>query len=302
MGRPQRSSNLTPGEYRFDKFVYARMYGPNGYYSNGNGVGVDFNTYVNQDTGLAERIGKWLDEQWSNFGRPDPYPVYEIAAGDGTLCRKLLAQDLECKKSVRYTAVESNSLYCQSFPSEVEVIQQFDKPPLFGVIIGNEFLDTQPPRFVSFMDGHWRELFITVADTATYEWRVLDEQLPSTLETIKGMTGSAPWIQMAADVMKNMTQAFTGSVLMIDYGYQTTVEFPGKRWFRSNHKFRNVPFLDLQIQADLSCGIPIDQLGELFYPPSVTSQAVWLDQPSHKHEDFYVLQWRLAKGKLETNE
>ncbi len=62
MDRPRRFTNLTPGLYRFDQFYWARMYGPGGYYETGNGVGVDFNTFVNQDLGLVERIGRWLDK------------------------------------------------------------------------------------------------------------------------------------------------------------------------------------------------------------------------------------------------
>lgn len=297
MGNTRRLANLTSGLYRFDQFYWARIYGPGGYYENGNGVGVDFNTFVNQDWGLVERIGRWLDDEWIRLGQPDPYPVYEIAAGDGTLCRKLLAQDLACRSALRYTAVESNPLYQQSFPEEVEVIQRFVEPPTFGVMFANELNGQQPMRFVSYRDNRWQELFVRVADTATYEWHDLNEPLPATLQAIKGMNGSAPWIQQAADLLHNLTRNLTGSVLMLDYGFRNTTDFPGKPWFKCWLKYKEVPALDLTILPDMSTLIPVDQLEELFQPATVTEQATWIKGEPAPHDDFYAMEWYLQNGQ-----
>lgn len=298
MDRPERPTNLTPGLYRFDQFYWARMYGPGGYYETGNGVGVDFGTFVTIDNSLSNRIGKWLDDEWVRLGKPNPYPVYEIAAGDGTLCRKLLAQDLACRSALRYTAVESNPLYQQSFPEEVTVIQRFVEPPLFGVIIGNELIDSQAPRFVSYRDNRWQELFIRVGDTATYEWHDLNEPLPTTLQAIKGMDGSAPWVQQAADLLHNLTRNLTGSVLMLDYGHRTTTDFPGKPWFRCWLNDKLVPALNLNILPDMSALLPVDQLEELFQPATVTEQATWIKGERAPHDGFYALEWRLTNGTI----
>lgn len=297
MDRTKRPTNLTPGLYRFDDFYAARIYGPGGYYQSGNGVGLDFHTYVNQETGLAQRIGQWLDDEWGRLGQPDPYPVHEMAAGDGTLSRKLLAQHLACRSALRYTAVESNPLYKDSFPEEVTVIQRFMEPPSFGVIIGNELIDSQAPRFVSYREGRWQELFVQVSDIATYEWHDLNETLPDTLQAIKGMHGSAPWVQQAADLLHDLTANLTGSVLMIDYGFRRTTDFPGKPWFRcwKNHKL--VPALDLSIVADMSSFLPVDQLEELFWPAQVTEQATWLSSTDAPHDGFYVMEWHLVDGQ-----
>ena len=298
MGNTKRSSNLTSGVYRFDEFSWARIYGPGGYYENGNGVGVDFNTFVNQDLGLVERIGRWLDDEWVRLGRPNAYPVYEIAAGDGTLCRKLLAQDLACRSASQYTAVESNPLYKDSFPDGVVVAQRLDEAPTFGVMFANELNGQQPMRFVSYRDNRWQELFIRVTDTATYEWHDLNEPLPKTLEAIKGMNGSAPWIQQAADLLHNLTRNLTGSVLMLDYGIRKTTNFPGKPWFKCWLNYKQVPALDLTILPDMSTLIPVDQLEELFQPATVTEQATWIKGEPAPHDDFYALEWRLTNGTI----
>jgi SAM-dependent MidA family methyltransferase len=289
----QRTTNLTPGLYRFDQFYWARIYGPGGYYETGNGVGKDFETFVSLDNKLSDRIGQWLDAEWERLGKPNPYPVYEIAAGNGTLCRKLLAQNLACRSALRYTAVESNPLYKESFPDEVAVTQQLDQPPAFGVMFANELLDVQPMRFVSFRDDRWQELFIRVADTAIYEWHDLNEPIPATLQAIKGMDGSAPWIQQAADLLHNLTRNLTGSVLMLDYGFRNTTDFPGSQWFNcvKNNKLQRS--LDLTIQCDMSTLIPIDQLEELFRPAKVTEQSTWIQNSLTVHDGFYAMEWFL---------
>ena len=199
---------------------------------------------------------------------------------------------------MKYTAIESNPLYEQSFPENVKVIQCFDEPPSFGVIIGNELIDSQAPRFVSYRDDRWQELFIRIAETATYEWHDLNERLPQTLQAIKGMDGSAPWIQQAADLLHTLTQHLTGSVLMLDYGYRYTVDFPGKPWFRCwlNHKL--VPALNMNILPDMSAFFPLDQLEELFHSASVTEQATWVRGEPTPHDNFYVLEWRFTNGTI----
>lgn len=297
MGNAERPASLTTGIYRFDQFYTARIYGPGGYYENGNGVSVDFDTFVTVDNHLSTRIGKWLDDEWVRLGKPDPYPVYEIAAGDGTLCRKLLALDLVCRSAIQYTAVESNPLYQNSFPDDVTVLQRFEEPPTFGVMFANELNGQQPMRFVSHRDGRWQELFIRVADTATYEWHDLDEKLPTTLQAIKGMNGSAPWIQQAADLLHELTRNLTGSVLMLDYGYRHTTDFPGKSWFKCWYRYKEVPALDLTILPDMSALLPVDQLEELFHPATVTEQATWIKGEPAPHDDFYAMEWYLQNGQ-----
>ena len=297
MGDTKRPANLTPGTYRFDDFYRQRIYGPGGYYANGNGVGVDFNTFVNQDDRLARRLGTWLDACWHKQGRPDVFNAYEIAAGDGTLCRKLLGLNLECRDTIRYTAVESNPLYQQSFPDGVTVRQQLPEEDLLGVMFANELNGQQPMRFVSHRDGRWKELFINITDKASCEWHDLQEPLPSTLEAIQGLDGSAPWIQEAANLLHNLTARFSGDVLMLDYGFRRTIEFPGKPWFVCWLGMKPVGALDLTILPDMSILLPIDQLEELFYPATVTEQATWLAGEPQPFDGFYVMEWELVNGQ-----
>lgn len=296
MGVDPRPTNLTPGLYRFDEFFKARMYGVGGYWEQGNGVGVDYPTHVSNGSYLPKRIGEWVDQKWLEQGCPDEFAVYEIAAGDGTLCRSLLAMNLQCSQAMRYTAVEINPLYRTCFPAEVVVCDSMPDNPTPGVIIANELLDAQPIRFVSYRNGRWEELYIKVESTASYEWRPLSEDLPHSLQAIKGMDGSAPWIQETANLMHRLTAGFTGDVLMIDYCYPNTTDFPGKRWFVCNYLGHKVGALELRLLPDMSSEVPIDQLGELFYPPRTTKQTVWANVEDDG-DHFYVMEWRFTNGE-----
>lgn len=273
------------------------MYGPGGYYQSGNGVGADFDTCANRDTPLASRIGRWLDEKWVEQGSPDCFNVYELAAGDGTLCRKILSLNLQCAKAIRYTAIETNPIYKDSFPEKVDIADRLPSGPLCGVIFANELIDCQPVRFVSYRDGCWQELFIHVSDKAQYEWRPVKEEIPQTLQVIKTMDGSAPWVQESANLLHQLSQDFTGDMLMIDYGYRKTVDFPGRPWFRCWLNYKLVPALDLTILPDMSALMPVDQLEELFYPAKVTEQASWISGNTEPHDNFYVMEWCLRGGK-----
>ena len=297
MGNSERPTNLTPGLYRFDEFYWHRIYGPNGYYKTGNGVGIDIETYVSLEPALAPRIGIWLDEEWARLGRPALFPVYEIGAGDGSLAKKLLGLELKCADAIQYTAVESNQIYQNYFQSSVIFQEVLNPAPNFGVIIGNEVLDQQPPRFVSFIREQWHELYIRVGTNPSYEWLEMTDTPPATVRAIQGLSGSAPWISEAAELMRSLTQNLTGSVLMLDYGFRRTADFPGKPWFRCWHRFKEVPVLDFSILPDMSTPIPVDQLSELFYEAKVCEQATWIAGEERPHDGFYVMEWKFIDGR-----
>lgn len=273
------------------------MYGPDGYYQSGNGVGVDFDTFVNRDTPLASRIGRWLDEKWVEQGSPDCFNVYELAAGDGTLCRKILSLNLQCAEAILYTAIETNPIYKDNFPKTVDVVDCLPSSPLCGVIFANELIDSQSVRFVSYRDGCWQELFIHVSDKAQYEWRPVEEKIPQTLQAIKTMDGSAPWVQESANLLHQLSQNLTGDMLMIDYGFRYTKDFPGRPWFKCWYQYRLVPCLDLSILPDMSALLPVDQLEELFYPAKVTEQATWFAGEEQPFDGFYVMEWKFVNGE-----
>lgn len=59
---------------------------------------------------VAEWVAGWLDRCWYDAGQPDPYPVVDVGAGDGTLARQVLALGPVCMDALRYVLVEPDGL------------------------------------------------------------------------------------------------------------------------------------------------------------------------------------------------
>jgi len=57
-------------------------------------------------TALADWQVDAIDQWWAELGRPDPFTVVEIGAGDGTRAAEVLARGPECLAALRYVLVE----------------------------------------------------------------------------------------------------------------------------------------------------------------------------------------------------
>ncbi len=82
----------------------ARRMGPLHYAALDATVGsspVDFGT-----TALAGWITDTIDEWWQTAGKPDPYTVVEVGAGDGSRARQVLESGPECLGALRYVLVD----------------------------------------------------------------------------------------------------------------------------------------------------------------------------------------------------
>jgi putative S-adenosyl-L-methionine-dependent methyltransferase len=55
---------------------------------------------------LAEWMVDAIDEWWEAAGRPDPYTVVEVGAGDGSRARQVLGLGPECLGALRYVLVD----------------------------------------------------------------------------------------------------------------------------------------------------------------------------------------------------
>jgi hypothetical protein len=59
---------------------------------------------------VADWIAESVDRWWYEAGRPDPYTVVEVGAGDGTRAAQVLARGPECLDALRYIVVESEGV------------------------------------------------------------------------------------------------------------------------------------------------------------------------------------------------
>ncbi|HEY7400903.1 MAG TPA: SAM-dependent methyltransferase [Actinomycetota bacterium] len=193
------------GPIAFAEFMELALYGPGGFYATppvGAGEQAAFVTSPHVHPIFGRLLGNAIREFWDLLGRPDPFRMSEIGAGDGTLARQLL--EVLSDLPIRYTAIERSPGARDALASleGIDVAEELSGEP--HVALANELLDNLPFRrfrgdaevFVG-MDG---DRFVeVVADGATYEDTVVPE-------------GSLAFLDRLAAVLA------PGYALLIDYG------------------------------------------------------------------------------------
>ena len=59
---------------------------------------------------LAPMLASLIDSWWDEEGRPDPWTIVDVGAGDGKRAADLLATDMRCLSAVRYVTVEDDGV------------------------------------------------------------------------------------------------------------------------------------------------------------------------------------------------
>jgi len=264
----------------FDRFMADALYGSNGFYTSGGSAGRrgDFITSPEIGPLFGAVIGRFLDAEWTNKGRPAEFNVYEVGAGPGTLARSIITSDLECSRTLRYHAIEISDVQRSSHPSGVTSLKELPEGDLSGVVIANELLDNLPFRLAVF-DGEWREAFVAASTSGAQE--VLSapfDPCPAVLPMSATHGARAPLIDEAALWVKSVLDRLSGSLVLFDYFTATTAglaDRPWREWLRTyrSHE-RGGHYLAAPGEQDITTEVPIDQLPE---PTAVRSQTQWLE-------------------------
>jgi NADH dehydrogenase [ubiquinone] 1 alpha subcomplex assembly factor 7 len=134
------------GPITFAEFMELALYGRGGFYATTPPIGPrgDFVTSPHVHPVFGELVARALRELRDGLGRPTPFRVAEIGAGDGTLARCLLAAAGDLP--IAYTAIE-RSPGARTTLSAIEGIDvRADLVPPVDVVLGNELLDNLPLR------------------------------------------------------------------------------------------------------------------------------------------------------------
>lgn len=143
------------GPISFAEFMELALYGPGGFYERPPvGSEGDFVTSPHVNPVFGRLLAGALREVWETLGRPEPFAVVEVGAGDGTLARQVL-EGLD-GVSVAYLAVERSegaraaleALAGEGLPVRVAAGLAEAGPIDGGVVLANELLDNLPFRRV----------------------------------------------------------------------------------------------------------------------------------------------------------
>ena len=226
------------GPITFAEFMDVALYWPDGgYYSRGGPIGAegDFFTSPLAHPAFGALLAVQLFQMWEIMGRPSPFTVIEPGAGNGLLCRDVLAFadgfPQNFAHSLRYVCVDRRGRPGEEggHPPRAPLAHRItaDHLPfrrIEGCVLSNEFLDALPVHQVVVEERQLREVFVALDDgglvavTGNPSTPALAERLDAVGVTLaEGQTAELnvdlnAWADDAAGCLSQ------GFVLTVDYG------------------------------------------------------------------------------------
>lgn len=211
------------GPITFAEFMEHALYGPGGFYETPP-VGREghFVTSPHVHPVFADLVRFALLEAHDALGRPEPFRVAELGAGDGTLARELLFGFRAIDLPVDYTAFEiSSGARARLRELSVRVGERIeDAGPLEdAVVLANELLDNLPFRRVRRGSGGLVEVRVGLRGGALVELEVPCEGALAELAPPLGAGEEATVPVVALGLVERIAAVLRrGYVLLIDYG------------------------------------------------------------------------------------
>ncbi len=257
------------GPITFAEFMEVALYHPlYGYYTSGERIGAagDYYTSSSVHPAFGALLSIQLFQMWDLLGRHVPFTVVEAGAGNGLLCRDIVAGASrlagEFSRSLRYVCVDRRALpgLERDVPGVSRVASEL--LPLrgtVGCILSNELLDAMSVHQVTVEGGELRENYVALdGHTLTIKagepsTPLLKQRFESLgVELVEGQTAE---INLAVDDWVNdVAQSLDrGFVLTIDYGrLAEDLYSPSERFRGTLTTFRN------HLQTDR----PLDRIGQ----------------------------------------
>jgi SAM-dependent MidA family methyltransferase len=223
------------GPITFAEFMEAALYDAHeGFYARPPiGERAHFVTSPHVSPAFGDLMARQVAECWEVLGRPRPFTVLEIGAGDGTLADHILAAvgavpDLT--EALRYVAVERSAGARQALMDRgLEVHQDLrSSGRVTGCIVANEVLDNLPFRRVRDRDGSLVEIVVGAEHD-----RLIEVERPAPKELVDMVDGEMrsgrerPVSPAARAFLSSMARILErGYAFLIDYGFEAG-ESPG---------------------------------------------------------------------------
>ena len=243
---------LARGAITFAEFMGLALFWPEGgYYTGPERIGSsgDFYTSPRAHPAFGALIAVQFHQMWQVTGKPAPFTVVELGAGDGLLCRDLTGYAAglpeEFARSLHYICLDT--LVAGGMEREktrdaggpmlnrvaaLLSLEPLDEGHLRGIplrgikgcILSNELLDAFPVHQVTLKQGNLREVYVTLTNNEL-EFVSKEPSTPRLAARLEGLgialgegqtveinLGIEDWADQAAAVLD------TGFVLTIDYG------------------------------------------------------------------------------------
>ena len=163
---------VSRGPITFAEFMDVALYHPNGgYYASGDHIGAtgDFYTSPTVHPAFGALLAVQLFQLWQLLDEPDPFTVAEPGAGNGLLCRDIVAAAAELPRDfarcLRYVCLDrrhTTGLERGLPPANRIAANALPLRGMTGCILSNELLDALPVHQVTVEGGRLREIYVTL--------------------------------------------------------------------------------------------------------------------------------------------
>ncbi len=254
------------GPITFAEFMEHALYGPGGFYERPPvGPEGDFVTSPHVHPVFADLVRFALEDMRHGLGDPDPFPIVETGAGDGTLARALIDGFAETGDvAVSYSAVEVSGGAREALarlPLHVTAMLE-EAAPLEGVcVIANELLDNIPFRRVRQRGGTLVEVRVGVDAERFVEVEApCDDELSTEKRRLAEGDEAVVPTGALAFVDRLGASLARGYALLIDYG-STGDEPSGEPHGYRDHRVL-ADLLEDPGSADVTAGVDFDAVVE----------------------------------------
>jgi len=252
-----------------------------GYYSGPETIGAagDYYTSPLAHPAFGALLAQQLFQMWQLLGCPTKFTVVETGAGNGLLCRDVVAHSAhlppEFRRSLRYICLdrrpaagaEKGLAATDGMPLVARVAASgLPLQAIVGCVLSNELLDSFPVHQLTVRQGSLREVYVGLQGEELVE--IIGE--PSTpalaarlvdlgIQMAEGQTaeinlGLDRWAQQVAAALD------TGFVISIDYGHRAEELYSPERRHRGTlttflrHTQTDAPFRHIGRQ-DITCQV-----------------------------------------------
>jgi SAM-dependent MidA family methyltransferase len=258
---------ITETPILLEECISQALYHPHhGYYAKSTVIGKnqDFITAPHLTPLFSQCVAQWCVDQWVNAGRPIPFNLIELGAGQGTMLRDILStfkavptlfdflQIHILEKSENLKAIQKVTL--EGYP-KVQWIESLDSIQSgYSVILANEFFDALPIQYYRQTTEGVEEAIIT--QSADLAWRPTNLS-PQSFSHPIFMTSKH--YELVVKQIAGLLNKVGGVGLIIDYGN----DYPAFTLQAiKNHK--KVSFFDHLGEADLTHHVDFGYLKSLF--------------------------------------
>ena len=222
------------GKITFAEFMEVALYWPHGgYYAGREPVGAhgDYYTSPAVHPSFGALLAVQLFQMWRHLGRPNPFTVLELGAGNGLLCRDVCSYAAELPDgfaaALRYVCLDRRAAAPveTGMPGTSRVwAEGLPFKGLIGCVLSNEYLDAFPVHQVVMTNDGLQEVYVGLEGDKLVELHgeLSHPGLASRLDDlgIKLVPGQTAEINLALGPrFIEITAALErGFVLTIDYG------------------------------------------------------------------------------------